>query len=109
MAFSFCHHERTGASWFLSERGLLRGTRVQRKTADQQWDNEFIRQRRGVPWILIGEEPEVRVTASTCSGDACTGSNWSERHNRGEGTFRNMMWRGTDRRQDVRHTRRALA
>ena len=36
-------HERTGASLFLSERGLLRGTRVQRKTADQQWDNEFIR------------------------------------------------------------------
>ena len=31
------HHERTGASLFLSERGLLRGTRVQRKTADQQW------------------------------------------------------------------------
>ena len=54
------HHERTGASLFLSERGLLRGTRVQRKTADQQWDNEFIRRCRGVPWMLIGEEPEVR-------------------------------------------------
>ena len=54
------HHERTGASLFLSERGLLRGTRVQRKTADQQWDNEFIRKCRGVPWMLIGEEPEVR-------------------------------------------------
>ena len=53
-------HERTGASLFLSERGLLRGTRVQRKTADQQWDNEFIRKCRGVPWMLIGEEPEVR-------------------------------------------------
>ena len=50
------HHERTGASLFLSERGLLRGTRVQRKTADQQWDNEFIRKCRGVPWMLIGEE-----------------------------------------------------
>ena len=44
------HHERTGASLNLSERGLLRGTRVQRKTADQQWDNEFIRRCRGVPW-----------------------------------------------------------
>ena len=54
------HHERTGASLFLSERGLLRGTRVQRKTADPQWDNEFIRRCRGVPWMLIGEEPEVR-------------------------------------------------
>ena len=54
------HHERTGASLFLSERGLLRGTRVQRKTADQQWDNECIRKCRGVPWMLIGEEPEVR-------------------------------------------------
>ena len=54
------HHERTGASLFLSERGLLRGTRVQRKTADQQWDTEFIRRCRGVPWMLIGEEPEVR-------------------------------------------------
>ena len=54
------HHERTGASLFLSERGLLRGTRVQRKTADQQWDNEFIRRCRGVPWMLIGEELEVR-------------------------------------------------
>ena len=53
------HHERTGASLFLSERGLLRVTRVQRKTADQQWDNEFIRKCRGVPWMLIGEEPEV--------------------------------------------------
>ena len=54
------HHERTGASLFLSERGLSRGTRVQRKTADQQWDNEFGRKCRGVPWMLIGEEPEVR-------------------------------------------------
>ena len=54
------HHERIGASLFLSERGLLRGMRVQRKTADQQWDNEFIRKCRGVPWMLIGEEPEVR-------------------------------------------------
>ena len=53
------HHERIGASLFLSERGLLRGTRVQRKTADQQWDNEFIRKCRGVPWMLIGEEPEA--------------------------------------------------
>ena len=30
------HHERIGASLFLSERGWVRGTRVQRKTADQQ-------------------------------------------------------------------------
>ena len=45
------HLERTGASLFLSERGLLRGTRVQRKTADQQWDNEFVRKCRGVPWM----------------------------------------------------------
>ena len=54
------YHELTGASLFLSERGLLRGTRVQRKTGDQQWDNEFIRKCQGVPWMLIGEEPEVR-------------------------------------------------
>ena len=54
------HHERTGASLFLSERGWLRGTRVQRKTADQQWDNEFTRKCRGVPWMLIAEEPEAR-------------------------------------------------
>ena len=54
------HHERTGASLFLSERRLLRGPRVHRKTADQQWDKEFIRKCRGVPWILVGEEPEVR-------------------------------------------------
>ena len=54
------HHERTGASLFLSERGLLRSTRVQRKTADQQWNNEFIRKCRGVPSMLIGGEPEVR-------------------------------------------------
>ena len=53
-------HERTGASLFLSERGLLRGKRVQRKTAHQQWDNEFIRKCQGVPWMLIGVEPEVR-------------------------------------------------
>ena len=57
------HHERTVASLFLSERGLLRGTTVQRKTADQQWDNEFIRRCRGVPWMLIGEEP--------CTGSIC--------------------------------------
>ena len=55
------HHERTGASLFLSERGLLRGTRVQRKTADQQWANEFIPKCRGVPWMLTGEEPEPEV------------------------------------------------
>ena len=53
-------HERTGASLFLSERGLLGGTRVQRKTADQRWDNEFIRKSLGVPRMLIGEEPEVK-------------------------------------------------
>ena len=46
------HHGRTGAL------ALLRG--MQRKTADLQWDNEFIRKCRGVPWMLIGEEPEVR-------------------------------------------------
>ena len=51
------HHERTGASLFLSERELLRGTRVHRKTVDQQWDNEFFRKCCGVPWMLIGEEP----------------------------------------------------
>ena len=45
------HHERTGASLFLSERGWVRGTRVQRKTADQQWDNEIVRKCRGVPWM----------------------------------------------------------
>ena len=55
------HHERTGATLFLSERGLLRGTRVQRKTADQQWDNEFIRKCRGIPLMLNGKEPEVRT------------------------------------------------
>ena len=54
------HHARTGESLFLSERGLLRGTRVQRKTTKRQWDNDFIRKCRGVPWMLIGEEPEVR-------------------------------------------------
>ena len=48
------HHYRIGAPLFLSERGF------QRKTADQQWDNEFIRKCRGVPWMLIREEPEVR-------------------------------------------------
>ena len=69
------HHERTGASLFFSTRGLLRGTRVQRKTADQQWDNELIRKCRGVPWMLIGEEPEPEVSPQpVCSGDACTGS-----------------------------------
>ena len=52
------HHERTGASFFFSERGLLRGTSVQQKTADQLWANELIRKCRGVPWMLIGEEPE---------------------------------------------------
>ena len=36
------HHERTGESLFLSKRGLLRGTKVQRETTDQQWDNELI-------------------------------------------------------------------
>ena len=54
------HDVCTGASLFLSERGLLRGTRVQRKTADQQWDNEFVRKCRGVLWMLIGEDPGVR-------------------------------------------------
>ena len=66
------HHERTGASLFLSERGLLRGTRVQRKTADQQWDNECIRRCRG-------------ATTNACSGDA------HARSNRQNAT----MWRGT--------------
>ena len=51
--------------------GLLRGTRVQRKTADQQWDNEFFRKCRGVPWMLIGEEPE-ETTSNACSDDAYT-------------------------------------
>ena len=84
------HHERTGASLFLSERGLLRGTRFQRKTEDQQWDNEFIRRCRGVPWILIGEWWCPYLNQS------------SERHNRGAGTFWSRMWRGMDRRQNAR-------
>ena len=53
------HHDRTGASLFLSERGLLRSARSQQKTADQRWDNEIIRKCTGVPWMRIGEEPEV--------------------------------------------------
>ena len=59
------HHERAGASLFLSERGLLRGTRVQRKTEDQQSDDEFIRRCRGVPWMR-------EATTNACSGDAFT-------------------------------------
>ena len=55
------HHERTGASLFLSERGLLRGTRVQRKTADQQWDNEFIRKCRAVPWVRPPPVPAIMM------------------------------------------------
>ena len=54
------HHERTGALLFLSECGMMRGVRVQRKTTDHQWDNEFIQKCRGVPWMRIGDEPEVR-------------------------------------------------
>ena len=71
------HDECTGASLFLSERGLLRGTRVQRKTADQQWDNEFIRKCRGVPWMLNGGEPEPEArpppvpAVMPCPGGNC--------------------------------------
>ena len=58
------HHERTGAALFLSDKGLLRGTRVQRRTPDQQWDNEYIRKCRGTPWRLQGEEPEAAPAAA---------------------------------------------
>ena len=54
------HRDRTGASLFLSESGLFRGNSVQRKTAEKEWDNQFIRKSGGVPRMLIGEEPEVR-------------------------------------------------
>ena len=47
------HRDRTGASLFLSESGLLRGTSVQLKTTDQQWDNEFIRKSRGGRGCLL--------------------------------------------------------
>ena len=60
MAFFAGHRERTGASLFLSERGSPRGKSVQWKTADNQSDNESIRKFRGVPWMVNGEEPEVR-------------------------------------------------
>ena len=49
------HRDRTGASLFLSEYGWLRGTSVQTKTADQQWDNEFIRKSRGGRGCLLGK------------------------------------------------------
>ena len=64
------HHERTAASLFLSERGLLRGMRVQRKTADQQWDNEFFRRCRGVLWDAHRRRASGEATTNACSGDA---------------------------------------
>ena len=81
------HHERTGASLFLSERLLSRGTRVQRKTVDQQWDNEFVRKRPGVPWMLTGEEFECEVRAQSAEAQVHSetrcGTVWTDARMRG--------------------------
>ena len=55
------HHGRTSAAVFFSERGLPRGTRGQRKTADAQRVNENTRKCRRVPWMLSGEAPDGTV------------------------------------------------
>ena len=74
------HHERTGASLILSERGLLRGTESSAEkpqTSGTTNSEEF----RGC--IIIGEEPEVRPPPVP----AVVMSQLSERHNRGVGTL----------------------
>ena len=49
-------------------------------------------------WRRAGNE----TTTSTCSGDACGLKHSSKRHNWDWGRSENKMWRGTDRRWDVR-------
>ena len=93
------HHERTGASLFHSERGLWRGTRVQRKTADQQLDNEFVRKCRGVPWMLTGEVPEPEVRPPPVPAVVMPAP---EAIVRAPQQRRRYMWHGMDQRQDAR-------
>ena len=54
------HHERTGASLFLSGRGIVERPESSAENRIPAVDNEFIRKCRGVSWMLIGEEPKVR-------------------------------------------------
>ena len=43
-------HERTGSSILITENGAVRGGRLQRVPADQEWDWSFARRCRGLPW-----------------------------------------------------------
>ena len=56
------HHERTGATLFLTSKGVLRGTRIQRR-AEGQWDSAFIASCRCKPWNMKGEEPAAEEPA----------------------------------------------
>ena len=53
------HHERTGASLFLSERGTTERPESSADDRGPKGDNEHIRKARGVPCVLRGEEPEA--------------------------------------------------
>jgi len=44
------HHERTGASLFISPEGLKRGTGIHRMLEDERWNDEFLKSCSGLPW-----------------------------------------------------------
>ena len=52
------HRKRTGARFVSTAKGVMRGTRTQRRPAGEQFHNDYLKDVRGAPWQLKGEDPK---------------------------------------------------
>ena len=77
------HHERTGASLFLSERGFMRGTNLKVPRTSVEVQSE-VRPPPVPPVVMPAQDAVVKTPQQ------------------GRRYILNRMWRGMDRRQDVR-------
>ena len=55
------HHERTGASLFITPEGVERGVGIHRLPEDQRHDLEFLKKCKGMPWAMkvVNRTPAV--------------------------------------------------
>ena len=60
------HHERTGASLFITPNGVARGMGIHQTTPERRYDAKFLETCKGVPWAL----KPAQVTMDVPVGDA---------------------------------------
>ena len=64
------HHERSGASIFLTPSGVKRGTRIARMLEHERWDRVFSETCIGVPWQLtLGQRNLARPVVLEAEAD----------------------------------------